>query len=79
MKNTCEVQNKPKSFKEFIKSKRTLTTAAGILIGGIGGFMYYHFYGCASGTCAITSSPYASVLWGGFFGFFVTNRPCSSC
>ena len=79
MENSCEVQNKPKTFKEFIKSKHTLTTAAGIIIGAVGGYLYYHFYSCATGTCGITSSPYASALWGGFFGFFLTNRPCKTC
>ena len=37
---------------------------AGMLAGGVGGFLYYHFVGCASGTCAITGSPVLSTIWG---------------
>lgn len=36
----------------------------GILIGGILGFLYYRFVGCISGTCAITSNPIASTIYG---------------
>jgi phage shock protein E len=40
----------------------------GILIGAIGGYAYYHFVGCASGTCAITSKPLNSTLYGALMG-----------
>lgn len=40
----------------------------GILIGAIGGYLYYHFVGCASGTCAITSKPINSTLYGALMG-----------
>lgn len=51
---------------EFIlKHKLTLI---GILIGAIGGYAYYHFVGCASGTCAITSKPINSTLYGAMMG-----------
>ncbi len=47
-----------------------------IAIGGISGFLYYHFVGCTSGTCAITSNPYLSIMMGGLMGYFVINSPC---
>ncbi|MDB5273261.1 MAG: hypothetical protein JWO58_1628 [Chitinophagaceae bacterium] len=28
-------------------------TILGVFIGAIGGYLYYHFIGCASGTCFI--------------------------
>lgn len=40
----------------------------GVLIGAIGGYAYYYFVGCASGTCAITSRPLNSTLYGAFMG-----------
>lgn len=44
--------------------KKHLLKIIGSLIGGLGGFLYYHFVGCASGTCPITSNPYISVIYG---------------
>ena len=79
MEQSCKVQKKPKTFKEFIKSSIFWKPFLGILIGGIAGFLYYHFVGCASGSCAITGNPYLSTLGGGLLGFFITNSPCSKC
>ena len=45
----------------------------GIGIGLIAGYAYYHFVGCASGTCAITSKPLNSTLYGGLMGGLVFN------
>ncbi|MFC1785069.1 DUF6132 family protein [Candidatus Neomarinimicrobiota bacterium] len=39
-----------------------------IILGGAVGFTYYYFIGCKSGTCAITSSPVNSTLYGVFLG-----------
>lgn len=36
----------------------------GIIFGAIAGYAYYHFIGCTSGTCAITSKPLNSTLYG---------------
>jgi phage shock protein E len=38
------------------------------VLGGITGFSYYYFVGCASGTCAITSSPINSTIYGILMG-----------
>ena len=35
----------------------------GIAVGAIGGFMYWNYIGCASGTCMITSKPINSTLY----------------
>lgn len=40
----------------------------GIIIGSIAGYAYYYFIGCASGTCAITSNPLNSSLYGAVMG-----------
>lgn len=40
--------------------KRMLAAVA----GGLAGYAYYYYIGCASGTCPITSNPYISVVYG---------------
>jgi phage shock protein E len=41
---------------------------AGVTIGGIAGFLYWKYVGCVSGTCAITSKPVNSSLYGALMG-----------
>ncbi len=48
--------------------KKHLILFIGIIIGGIGGYLYYYFIGCASGTCAITSNPINSSIYGMIMG-----------
>ncbi|MEN8192298.1 MAG: DUF6132 family protein [Bacteroidota bacterium] len=43
-----------------------------ILIGAGLGFAYYYYIGCYSGTCAITSNPYISIVYGGLIGYLFT-------
>ena len=47
--------------------------AAAVLLGSAGGFAYYYFIGCASGTCPITSSPYISTGYGALIGVILTT------
>lgn len=42
---------------------------AGIVTGSLGGYLYYHFVGCQSGTCPITSNPYISIVYGALLGY----------
>jgi hypothetical protein len=53
--------------KEFIRKYHFLILFA--LAGAIGGFLYWKFIGCESGTCMIKSKWYLSTLWGGAFGY----------
>ncbi|MBK6988411.1 MAG: hypothetical protein KBF92_01200 [Bacteroidia bacterium] len=48
-------------------------TIAGILLGAIAGYLYYHYVGCASGTCSITSKPINSTLYGALMGGLFFN------
>jgi len=48
-------------------------TIIGIIAGAIGGYLYYHFVGCAGGTCAITSNPLNSTIYGAMMGGLVLN------
>ena len=45
----------------------------GVIIGAIGGYLYYYYVGCASGTCAITSKPLNSTLYGAMMGGLLLN------
>ena len=42
------------------------------LIGALGGYAYYYFVGCSSGTCPITSNPWISTVYGAGMGFILT-------
>ncbi len=48
-------------------------TIIGVFIGAIAGYLYYHFIGCASGTCAITSKPLNSTIYGALMGGLLFN------
>ncbi len=45
----------------------------GITLGGLSGFLYWYYVGCYSGTCAITSSPVNSTLYGSLMGGLLIN------
>ena len=52
----------------------------GAVTGGIGGYLYWKYIGCLSGTCAITSNPvnstvYFAVLGVLLFGIFKKREP----
>jgi len=53
--------------------KAIITTAVGVIVGAIAGYANYHYVGCASGTCAITSKPLNSTLYGAFMGGLLFN------
>lgn len=55
--------------KVFIK--KHLLKIIGVIVGMTGGFLYYYFIGCSSGTCPITSNPYISVIYGGVLGYLL--------
>ena len=43
-----------------------------VIIGALGGFLYYNFIGC-NGSCAITGSPINSTLYGSLMGLILTD------
>ena len=79
MEKACETSERPKNAREFFKSSIFWKPAIGVIIGGIAGFAYYYFVGCASGTCAITSNPVNSTIFGSVLGFLLVNSPCKTC
>jgi hypothetical protein len=73
MKNDYKVSTNSKNVKEFIISRNFIRSFLGVLIGGTAGFLYYHFVGCNTGSCPITSHPYTTIIFGGLIGFIVTS------
>jgi hypothetical protein len=52
--------------KKFVKENALVII--GVILGATGGYLYYHFVGCASGSCAITSKPINSTVYGAIMG-----------
>jgi hypothetical protein len=59
------------TIKNFFKKYQL--TIIGIVVGAIGGYLYYHLVGCDSGTCTITSKPVNSTLYGALMGGLIFN------
>lgn len=48
--------------------KNNLLYIIGAAVGALAGFIYWQQVGCASGTCAISSKPLNSTLYGALLG-----------
>ncbi len=40
----------------------------GVVLGSLAGYAYYYYVGCKTGTCAITSNPFNSTVYGAVMG-----------
>lgn len=54
----------------IIKYKRILI---GVTLGAVAGFLYWHFIGCNSGTCPITSKWHNSTIYGALIGLLLAS------
>lgn len=52
--------------KSWVINNRLLI--AGIILGALGGYLYWQQIGCNNGTCAITSKWHNSTLYGALIG-----------
>lgn len=59
--------------KTLLATRNMLKNIAGLVVGAIAGYIYYTTVGCTSGSCAITSNPYMSILWGGAIGYLLAD------
>ena len=57
--------------KELVK--KHLVEIIFSVAGAIGGFLYWRFIGCLSGTCFIKSVWYMSTLYGGLLGWVISS------
>lgn len=60
-------------------AKKNLLTLLGVVIGAAAGYLYWQQIGCNSGTCAITSNPTNSTIYGAcmgglLFSIFQSNK-----
>ena len=63
--------------------KRNILYIIGAVTGGLAGFFYWKYVGCATGTCKITSSPinstiYFSMMGSLLFGMFKKQKKYGS-
>ena len=63
--------------KKNCKLTSILRAIALPLVGSAGGWLYYRYVGCATGTCAVTSSPWLSTGFGCVLGslLYTVLRP----
>ena len=52
---------------------KILLLAAGAAAGATGGYLYWMYIGCASGTCMITSKPLNSTVYFAVMGALLVN------
>ena len=65
-----------------MKNKKWLHPTLFTLGGALAGLAYYHFIGCASGSCSITSNPLGAMLYMGLIGYLLSgifSKECGSC
>ena len=53
--------------------KKNLFGLIGLAAGAIGGYAYYYFIGCNTGSCPLTSNPYISVIFGAVIGYLLMD------
>ena len=57
--------------KKNCKAARVLLPAALTIAGAAGGWLYYRYVGCATGTCPIASNPWLTAGLGGVSGLLL--------
>ncbi|HCC85612.1 MAG TPA: hypothetical protein DEQ06_03265 [Porphyromonadaceae bacterium] len=57
--------------KSRIYFQRHWLRITGVAVGLLGGYLYYYYVGCVSGTCPITSNPYRMMLYGALMGYLL--------
>lgn len=56
-----------------ILTKKSIPSLIGALVGAIAGYLYYYFIGCSTGSCAITSKPFNSSIYGLVMGYLLIS------
>jgi len=52
---------------------KTIVVLCGIFIGGLGGFLYWKFYGCVDGTCPLKSNRLIMTGYGALIGYLLAG------
>ena len=56
-------------FFNYIKRNVTRANLIGMIVGAVGGILYYYNVSCKRGTCGLTGNPYLMTLWGTAVGY----------
>lgn len=72
-----ELQPENKGIKGIFKSKQFRKTILGIVLGAVGGFAFFYFTEGLYMDSLSNRDVIQSLVFGGFFGLFVTNSPCA--
>jgi len=55
-----------------LKRKTLVFSLIGVVVGGIGGYIYYETIGkCSSGSCPITSNPWSTIGLSAIMGYLL--------
>ncbi len=54
--------------------KALIRNGGGLILGGLGGYLYYVFIGCRTGGCVLQSSPVFSTLFGALLGYIIFDE-----
>ncbi len=60
---------KMKMMKKIINIKRNWIIFVAVLAGAAGGYLYWFYIGCNSGTCPITSNWHTNTMYGMLIGY----------
>jgi len=72
-----EIEPEGSWLKRTLESKHTKKTLIYIVIGAIIGLVYFYIAEGKPWTALSAGDILQSMAVGGFFGFFITNSPCS--
>ena len=61
------------------KLKKWIRPVLFTLGGALAGLAYYHFVGCVTGTCPITSNPVSSMGYMGLIGWLLSGAFGKGC
>ncbi len=71
MNEEKQEQKEQKSISQKTLTIFPLLSILGLFLGALGGYIYYIKVGCTTGSCAITSNPWMSTLWGALMGYLL--------
>ncbi len=52
-------------------NKKKVFRIAMVLIGALGGYLYYAYIGCVSGTCGMASNGFFMTIYGATLGYLI--------
>ena len=55
------------------KAKKRMRPLLFTIGGALAGLTYYHFIGCATGSCPITANPISSMIYMGVLGWLLSG------